>query len=81
MKIKVKNWLVGGLFAAMVLGIAFGVNSISNAAEKVDAEKVQPNMMQDGKMDSDMMSSSEMQKQCDEMMKSPEMKKMMMNTM
>jgi hypothetical protein len=72
---KVKNWLVGGLFAAIVLGIAFGVNSISNAAEKAEPEKVPHTMMQDGKMDSDMMNSPEMQKQCNEMMKSSELKK------
>jgi hypothetical protein len=80
MKNKMTGWMVGGFITVAVLGVAFGVNSIGNAAAKTEAAA--PNMMmQNGHMSPDMMNSPEMQKQCGEMMTSPEMQKTMMEMM
>jgi len=75
MKSKITGWIVGGLITVSVLGVTYGV---SNAAK---AEPAQNTMIQHEQMNSDMMNSKDMQKQCGEMMKSSEMQKNMKDMM
>lgn len=78
MKNKMTGWIVGGLITASVLGVTYGV---SNAAKAEQVPTEQNTMMQHGQMNSDMMNSKDMQKQCGEMMASPEMQKNMKDMM
>jgi periplasmic protein CpxP/Spy len=73
MKNKMTGLIIGGLITASVLGVTFGVSNAAKAEEKA----AEPNMMQQGQMNPDMMNSKDMQKQCGEMMASPEMQKNM----
>lgn len=73
MKNKMTGWIVGGLITASVLGVTYGV---SNAAKAEQAPTEQNTMMQQGQMN-----SKDMQKQCGEMMASPEMQKNMKDMM
>lgn len=79
MKNKMTGWIIGGLITATTLGVAFGVNSIGNAAPKSDQAVVQAGMMQDSQMMN--MESQEMQKECQNMMASPEMQQTMKDMM
>jgi len=82
MKNKMTGWIVGGLITASVLGAAFGINSIGNAAAKTEQAVAAPSMMmQNGQMGSEMMNSPEMQKQCGDTMASPEMQQTMKGMM
>ncbi|MBP2633498.1 MAG: hypothetical protein H6Q70_4126 [Firmicutes bacterium] len=77
MKNKMTGLIIGGLITASVLGVTFGVNNAAKAEEKPAAT----NMMQQGQMNSEMMNSKDMQKQCGEMMANPEMQKNMKTMM
>ena len=81
MKNKITGLIIGGLITASALGMAFGVNSIGNAAAKTEQAAVSSEMMKNDQMSPEMMNSPEMQKQCGEMMASPEMQKTMMGMM
>lgn len=72
------TWFIGGLITVTVLGAAFGLNGAGNAVAKVEAAEAAPHgMMQEGQMGSGMMNAEAMQKQCNEMMQSPQMQSMM----
>ena len=78
MKNKMAGLIIGGLITASVLGVTYGVSN-AEKSEPVAAE--QNTMMQHGQMNTDMMNSKDMQKQCGEMMASPEMQKNMKDMM
>jgi len=80
MKNKMTGWIIGGLITTSVLGMAFGFNSIGNAAAKTEQAAVSSGM-QNGQMSPEMMNSPEMEKQCGEMMASPEMQQTMKDMM
>jgi hypothetical protein len=73
MKNKMAGLIIGGLITAAVLGATYGV---SNAAKSEPVVAEQNTMMQQGQMN-----SKDMQKQCGEMMASPEMQKNMKDMM
>lgn len=81
MKSKMAGLIIGGLITVSVLGLAFGANSIGNAAAKTEQANMSSGMMQNGQMSSDMMNSPEMQKECQSMMASPEMQQTMKEMM
>lgn len=80
-KNKMAGWIIGGLITAATLGVAFGSNSVGNAAAKTEQATMSAGMMQDGQMNPDMMNSPNMQKECQKMMASPEMQQTMKDMM
>lgn len=75
-KNKMAGWIIGGMITASALGITFGINSVGSAEVKAGQESAATGMM-NGQMNSEMMNSSDMQKDCQKAMSSSEMQQAM----
>ena len=84
MKKAVKGWIIGGLVAVSIFGYGFTMN-IACAAEQSKPATTQDQTCQTNPMDSkamiNMMTSSDFQQRCLEIMKNPEMRQTMINMM
>lgn len=76
---KISGLVVGGLMTAAVFGATFFGGGISSAAEKTEPAAGK-SMMKAGEMNTEMKQHPEMAKQCCEMIKKPEMQKMMQSS-